>query len=218
LRPSARAFELGSGGGHHLVTLALQGFTVDGIDASPHAVQRSAKFVSDLANWDQPAASRIRVECAEWSNYKPEKQYDLCYHVGVVEHYLCREHRIEIWRRLVGMTRPGGWVVSMVPCGRHFLRSRIRQHRLCGYDIPEIDYGAANHISEFEEAGLRDNVALPTDFLGFYSAIPGYRLLRPLYLAAFYAANLVGPRLPLPVRVLERFAHGLIAIGRRELQ
>ena len=71
------------------------------------------------------------------------------------------------------LTKKGGWVVSEVPCGKSLARQRIRRLGLCGYNIPEHDYGFRDHSEEFEEVGLRNISYWHTAYLNFYPAIPG---------------------------------------------
>jgi len=52
LRTGARIFEVGCGGGIHLVRLALNGFDVTGIDVSPEVIQRAKNFINDVRRFD----------------------------------------------------------------------------------------------------------------------------------------------------------------------
>lgn len=217
LSPGARVFELGCGGGRHLAALAANGFVAHGVDVSPEVVVRARTFLESVGRF---ADIRATVEHANFLEYpvaQQEERYDLCFHAGVVEHFLDPAQRADIWNKLVTLTKPGGWVVSMVPCGKHFLRGRLREERIMGYNVPEIDYGCELHTQEFLAAGLQDILCLAHNFFAFLpahrSALLRAHLVRPIVLTS----NATLPWLPLPEVWKERFASTLIAIGRKPL-
>lgn len=214
IHPAARLFELGSGGGRYLVLLALNGYSVRGMDVSPEVVERSKRFISEVERF-VPIQDKIAVECADFFSYPVREDYALCYHFGVVEHFLERQDRRFIWNKLVQMTRPGGWVMSAVPCGKHIMRKQVREKGLCGYNVPEIDYGVEEHCQEFEEAGLINIRAIPTTYFGFYSALPGYSKFKWLYKGLFYLSNLLGPLVPMPLKIRQKFCHTLLVLGQK---
>jgi SAM-dependent methyltransferase len=214
VRPPARAFELGSGGGVHLVSLALNGLDVHGIDVSPDVVRRCEQYVEEVAQFRPEIADRVRVDCCDLQAFWAREEFDLAFQFGVVEHFLHRSDRVWTWRQMKAVTKPGGWVVSEVPCGKSFVRDRIKRLGLCGYNIPEHDYGFRDHVREFEEAGLRNVSFWHTAYLNFYPAIPGASALRPALFPLCLGANVVMPYLPMPATFKERLAHSLIVVGQ----
>jgi SAM-dependent methyltransferase len=215
LRPPAHVFELGCGGGKHLAQLALGGYSVHGLDISSAVVERARQFMLEVSQFQAISSSVEQGNILEYDTSARAGSFDMSFHVGVVEHFLDARDRATIWCKLVALTRPGGWVVSVVPCGMHFLRTRVRKERLLGYNVPEIDYGSELHTAEFERAGLRDIVCFPHNYLGFLAAHPSKLLSgvgrAPLHLIA----NVLGPLAPLPARLKERAAAALIVCGRK---
>lgn len=214
IQPPAKMFELGSGGGRYLALLSLNGYSVTGVDVSPEVTERSKRFIAEIDTFE-PIADKVKIECANFFTYAVTQQYNLCYHFGVVEHFLDSKDRKQIWDKLVEMTLPGGWVASAVPCGKHIIRNRVRKFGLCGYCVPEIDYGVEEHRLEFEEAGLTNIITVPTNYFGFYPALPGYSRLKILYKLLFYGLNVVGPFIPMPLKVRQKFCHSLLVLGQK---
>jgi hypothetical protein len=214
VQPPARAFELGSGGGVHLVSLALNGFDVHGIDVSPNVVNRCEQYVAEVAQFRPEVADRVRVDCCDLTAFYAAEEFDLAFQFGVVEHFLNRSDRIWTWRRMKAVTRKGGWVVSEVPCGKSLVRERIKRLGLCGYNIPEHDYGFVDHVQEFAEAGLQNISYWHTAYLNFFPAIPGASVLRPALFPLCLGANVLVPVLPMPATFKERLAHSLIVVGQ----
>ncbi|MNS01981.1 bifunctional 3-demethylubiquinone-9 3-methyltransferase/ 2-octaprenyl-6-hydroxy phenol methylase [compost metagenome] len=208
----SRIFELGCGGGQYLAQLAVQGYEVHGIDVSPQVVARAQKYLSQVANYKQIQAT---VEAADIFEYTSDRTYDLCYHFGVVEHFLMPEERRAIWASLFKLTRPGGWVASVVPCGRHFMRTMVREKELAGYKIPEIDYSCALHRTELTEAGFEHIVALPHNYFSFLSYHPLTAVRKIIYPTMYMAGNAVLPWAPFPESWKETCAQSLIVIGQK---
>jgi 2-polyprenyl-3-methyl-5-hydroxy-6-metoxy-1,4-benzoquinol methylase len=215
LRPGARVFEMGCGGGKHLASLASNGFVVDGVDVSPDVVDRARIYLSSVAKF---CSLEARVEVANFLEYDATARaatYDLCFHAGVVEHFLDAEQRALIWSKLATMTRPGGWVVSIVPCGKHVLRERCRRERLMGYNVPEIDYGCALHEQELRSAGLTRVKCMAHNFLAFLPAHPNPVLAGRARKILILGANATLPWLRVPEDWKERLASTLIVMGQR---
>lgn len=210
----ASLFELGCGGGRYLAMLALNNFEVHGIDISPAVVERCQNYLHDVEKFS-PNPIKVTVECADIFTYNSNKQYDLTYHFGVVEHFLESSERIVIWQKLYQLTKPGGWMMSSVPNGSHFWREHIRQHKLCGYDIPEIDYSVKLHEREFLEIGLQNIIALPWNYFGFLEGTVEGKLQKLMAKMCFLSSNAVLPIVPLPRTFKEKFAHGLLVMGQK---
>jgi 2-polyprenyl-3-methyl-5-hydroxy-6-metoxy-1,4-benzoquinol methylase len=214
LDPHAKLFELGCGGGRYLASLALNEFETHGIDISPEVVARCQNYLNEVkavSNTQMLAT----VENADIFNYDSFEQYDLVYHFGVVEHFLEPEERKLIWQKLYQLTKPGGWMMSAVPNGSHFWRGCIRKNHLCGYDVPEIDYSVRLHENEFLNIGLQDVIALPWNYFGFAEDIVYGKISKSIAKVIFLSSNVLMPLLPLPRSMKEKFAHGLLAFGRK---
>jgi len=188
---------------------------VHGVDVSPEVVARARDYLGAVAGF---AGIDATVEVANFLEYdvlSSASSFDMCFHAGVVEHFLDPAQRALIWQKMHGMLRPGGWVVSLVPNGKHIVRQRLRDHGLMGYHVPEIDYGCELHSRELVAAGFEQVVCLPHNYLAFLPAHPSRLLSGPLARPLFYAANAALPWIPVSPLWKERYASTLIAIGRR---
>jgi SAM-dependent methyltransferase len=213
VRAPARVFELGSGGGIHLASLALNGYETHGIDVSAEVTERAINFLREV-NAYQPITASVET-ASIFDEESRQEIYDMCFHFGVVEHFLDNSDRAEIWRRLIRLTKSGGWIVSVVPCGRHFMRTMVREQGLAGYRIPEIDYSCESHIRELQQAGLVSVRGLPHNYFAFLSAHPSRFVSKLLFPFAYLFGNILMPISPIPNSVREILAHSLIVLGRK---
>ena len=212
LRPPARTFEAGCGHGDQLATLALNGFDAHGIDVADVVLNGAENFLREI---DRFRLIKFEVGVGDVFDYKSEAQYDLTYHFGVVEHFQKQEQRDKFWKKLVELTKPNGWVVSVVPCGQHPMRARVRKEKLAGYDVREIDYSGRLHVEEFERAGLRSIRIVPFNYFWFLAAHPSRLISKFLYPILYLPGNAILPVLPMPLHLKDRLAHTLIAFGRK---
>jgi SAM-dependent methyltransferase len=215
LLPGDRAFEVGCGGGKHLALLAAHGFEVHGVDVSPAVAARARNYLASVARFAPIRASVEEANFLEYDVLPRAASFAMSFHAGVVEHFLEPAQRAQIWKKMVALVRPGGWVVSMVPGGKHVLRERIRRERLAGYDVPEIDYGCELHTHEFQAAGLTDIVCMAHNFFSFLPAHQSKLLSGPLSMPTRLLSNATLPWLPVPETWKERFAGTLIVVGRK---
>jgi len=210
----ARLFELGCGGGIHLGTLALNGFDVHGIDVSEDVARRAKSYIGEISEFKSISAT---VETADIFTYEATNQpYDMCFHFGVVEHFLNDAERHRIWCKLKSLTKPGGWIVSVVPCGQHVMRSMVREQGLGGYNVPEIDYSCKLHREEFRKIGLTSVRAFAHSYFSFLSCHPSKFISKLVYPPLFLTSNTILPALPLPEKTAEKWAQTLIVIGKKE--
>ena len=210
--PPDRLFELGCGGGIHLANLAVNGFEVHGIDVSAAVASRANNYLEEVRKFQPIKAS---VEVANIFDYESDDRYDMCFHFGVVEHFLESSQRQEIWDKLYSLTKPGGWIVSVVPCGQHIMRKLVREKGLGGYNVPEIDYSCSLHKTEFEHISLKSIRTIPHNYFSFLAAHPSFfvsKIMRPIF---FILGNLILPYIPLPDNLKEKYAQSLIVIGRK---
>jgi len=214
IKPPATAFELGCGGGLHLAALAVNGFQVHGIDVSPQVVDRCQTYLNEVSQFAVTPISAT-VENADIFEYETTSKYDLTYHFGVIEHFLELSERMIVWKKLYELTKPGGWMISVVPNGSHFWREYIRQNNLCGYHIPEIDYSVKLHQQEFLDSGLVEVIAIPWNYFGFAEGIVKGQFNKGLAKIVHLSSNLLIPLIPVPNTTKEKFAHGLLVLGRK---
>jgi 2-polyprenyl-3-methyl-5-hydroxy-6-metoxy-1,4-benzoquinol methylase len=214
ITPPSKLFELGCGGGRYLACLALNGYETYGIDVSPEVTTRCQNYLDEVTKLVTNNFS-ANVENSDIFTYESSSQYDLVYHFGVVEHFMEFSDRQLIWMKLYQLTKPNGWIMSAVPNGSHFWREKIRRERLCGYDVPEIDYSVALHEKEFIDAGLVDVIALPWNYFGFAEGMVSSGLLKSLTRILHISSNVIFPILPFPRTFKEKFAHGLLVLGRK---
>lgn len=214
LTPPARLFELGCGGGIHLARLALNEFEVHGIDVSDTVVARTQNYLDEVDRFKPIKAS---VQLANIFEYQSSNMYDMCFHFGVVEHFLELSQRQQIWEKLYGLTKPSGWIVSVVPCGQHFMRGMVRNKGLGGYIIPEIDYSCSSHRREFQDIGLNPVYAMSHNYFSFLSTHPSQLVSKVFYPVSFLLGNILLPYIPLAESIKEVCAQSLIVLGQKKM-
>jgi SAM-dependent methyltransferase len=216
LHRGASIFEVGCGGGIHLVRLSLNGFRAAGIDVSSDVIQRAKHFIDELRRFDTSVDS-IKLIIGDFMQATlqelslQEGWYDLVFNAGVIEHYVDESDRVEFLRRKLALAKPGGVVVSIVPSGCHPFRVEQRQLKWGGYDIPEVDYTPQMLADEMGRAGIRKTIVIPHN-------IGGYLLARPAsaWKTAFRAVShfaLQGFTPLLPKNFKSSHAYAFIAIG-----
>jgi 2-polyprenyl-3-methyl-5-hydroxy-6-metoxy-1,4-benzoquinol methylase len=211
LRPPARCFEVGCGGGIQVVQLALNGFLCTGIDVSPNVLDRANRFIESVRRFNQAVSSiqLIESDFMKLDLKELEGSYDLVFNVGVIEHYLKAEDRQEFLRRKLLLGKPGAFIVSIVPSGIHPFRQEKKKLGWGGYHIPEIDYTTELLIEEMRTVGLSTAVVLPHNVFGYLLARPNWWCNKITYLASQLFA-------PIFFRsIMERYAYSFIAIGQK---
>ena len=213
IKPGCRCFEVGCGGGIHLVRLALNGYSVSGIDCSPDVVVRAKNFIEQVALFDKKVKS-ISILVGDFLSddyYKIEGKYNLVFDFGVVEHFLDRKDRLEFFQRKAKLAKENGYVVSVVPSGIHPYRTMQKERGLGGYKIPEIDYTPTLLKIEMLESGASDVIVLPHNIFGYLNLFSGKTLIvrkAIYYLFQAFPQNLFSQSF------LEKHAFSYIAIGR----
>jgi hypothetical protein len=176
-------------------------------------VSRAQHVINEVKIFHQIKAS---VELADIFEYNSTVLYDMCYHFGVVEHYLDKLQRQELWGKLYNITRAGGYIVSVVPCGQHIMRKMMKERELGGYRISEIDYCIDSHIEEFEKACLYNIHADPHCYFGFLGSHPSKLISKCLHPVLFILENGLIPYLPINNNIKEHYASTLVVIGRKK--
>jgi len=101
VRPGDRVLDLGSGEGRDAVFFAERGAVVTGVELSSAGIAKARRL------------ARSRHAHVTWmegtmTGPLPAGRFDLIFSCGSV-HYVARPARIELFRRLEEMTRPGGY-------------------------------------------------------------------------------------------------------------
>ena len=166
LAPGDRILEIGSGSGDQLLPLAAQGYAVTGLDVSLDALERCRKIIAALAQFQHRPLS-VSLLLGDVMQMPPTEQFALVFSFGVIEHFLDRGERLMMLRKMSEWMKPGGVCVHVVPNGMHPWRSAMRENKLGGYNIPEIDYGLTSLRDEMLEAGFAGARAVPLDLFGY---------------------------------------------------
>ena len=207
------AFEFGCGGGQHLVMLASRGWNAVGIDCIRKILDEAGRFLKE-ARVVSGKDLNVRFVEGDFMAFDTDEKFDLVFHNGVLEHFLEDGERFEAIRKMFAITKPGGYVVSMIPSGMHPLRRRFKSEGLGGYGVPEIDYTDQIMAGEFEKIGVKEMSILPHNIFGYLLAVPGNTLERLARRVLYYAFQLVPAGL-----VNRRFAFdhcgSLIGIARK---
>jgi hypothetical protein len=206
--------EIGSGSGDQLLPLAAQGFAVTGLDVSPDALERCQIIIAALEEFHRRPLS-VSLLLGDVAQMQPTEQFALVFSFGVIEHFTDRAERLAVLGKMCEWTAPGGFCVSVVPNGMHPWRRVMRENKLGGYNIPEIDYGLTSLRAEILEAGFATARVIPLDLFG-------YRLVcappRSWTWRVFRGLNLLFKVLPnrwLSLAFRERHAYLLASVAER---
>ncbi len=214
LTPGSSCFEVGCGGGIHLVRLALNGFLVKGIDCSPDVINRAKNFIRQVGKFDDrvsPIHIYVGDFLSEGYEFSISDKYDLVFDFGVVEHFLKKSERLEFIKRKFQLVKEGGWVVSVVPSGKHPYREMQRNEGLGGYHVPEINYTPELLKAEMLECGSKEVFVLPHNIMGYLNIHPKQNVVRK---GTFYLSQILPQRL-FKKNFLYKHAFSYIALGRK---
>jgi 2-polyprenyl-3-methyl-5-hydroxy-6-metoxy-1,4-benzoquinol methylase len=163
-------FEVGFGGGIQLIPFALNDVEIAGIEVSPDVFQRAENFLNQARKICKKSfkSSLILGDFFEKDLTQYKDYFDLVFHFGVIEHFLNDEERILFLEKTKFLTKKGGYIISVVPSGVHRLRQLMKDKKLGGYNIPEIDYSEELMKKEFQQVGLSDIIILTHNFFGYF--------------------------------------------------
>lgn len=166
LQKSDKIFEVGCGGGKHLVELALQGYNIDGIDCSREVLSRCNNYIKQVESiYGKPL--KIKLYEGDFFTFSSKKKYKLAFNFGVIEHFMEANERKEFLKKKLEILENDGWGLAIVPSGIHVLRNEMREKKLGGYDIEEIDYSMESLKIEFIQAGFQNVQVFPIHFFGY---------------------------------------------------
>ncbi len=148
-------FELGCGGGNHLIRLALHGYKVTGLDCSMEVLQRCRNFADSVEEFHSEKLDMNLIQ-DDFVFYSSDIKYDMVFSFGVVEHFLKDSERMRVLTKCYNATKRGSWCVTVVPNGACVKRQRIKQKGLGGYNIPEIDYTRKKLRDDLKSAGFTE--------------------------------------------------------------
>jgi len=210
----ASVFEFGCGGGKHLLPLAVRGYKCSGIDCSREVVERCKSFIDDTERYSKQSLN-IKIYEGDFTNFDVSETYDLVFNFGVIEHYLDKEERINLLKKMFDLCKAGGYVISVVPNGVHPLRERMKIEKLGGYKIPEIDYSPELMIWEMEEAGAKDIKVLPHNLFGYLLIDNKVSVLKRIFNKSFYYLAQLIPQFLISKTFKNSFS--LICIGKKSI-
>jgi len=152
-----KVFEVGCGGGKHLVPFALNNWQCTGIDCSKEVLERAANFIKEVSLICRQDISIELIEGDFLTYQSGEKErFDLVYQVGVLEHFLDSDERLLALKKMFEITKPGGFIISIVPNAIHPLRAKMKKEGFGGYIISEIDYTPKLLLQELKSCGGKE--------------------------------------------------------------
>lgn len=206
-------FEFGCGGGKHLSAFAFAGSRCVGLDVSNEVLRRAEVYKKELEGSSGQKLDMNFVN-KDFFDFQTEEKFDLVFHVGVLEHFLEEETRMAALRKMFEITKPGGYVVSIVPSGMHPLRKKMRTEGLGGYDIPEIDYSDDIMRREFESCGSSKTIIMPHSMFGHFLITKESALVRILKKIAYLGFQIIPPQI-MPKKFSLKKGFTLIGIAEK---
>lgn len=204
-------FEVGFGGGKNLVQIALAGYKASGIECSADAVKRCQNYIKE-AEKISGRVFNIDLILGDFFGLETKEKYDVIFNFGVIEHFLNKADRLNMWIKKKQLLSSGGLAVCYVPSGVHVRRVLMREKKLGGYNIPEVDYSPQSLKEEMEEAGFKNVKVYPIQLFGYLLHIPPPQGFTKIccYLL-YYIANYFYKILPDGFRI--KHGYNLLAIG-----
>jgi 2-polyprenyl-3-methyl-5-hydroxy-6-metoxy-1,4-benzoquinol methylase len=211
-----RVLEVGCGGGIQLAKLAALGCECIGIDVSKEVLARAENYFSEIHG---VCGQELDIKLLAGDFYDLDRtelggSFDLVFNFGVIEHILDDSARLRFLKKKYELTKDGGHIISYVPNGSHPLRNKMKQMKLGGYNIPEIDYNQHLMEEEFKAIGAKQIIILPHN-LFIYLLMEKKNLCIDWLKKLIYLGMQVVPWAFLPQDYGYRHAGSLIGIGRK---
>lgn len=208
--------EVGCGGGKHLASFAANGWKCVGLDCSKEVIERAKIYLDEVKGFCE-CEINAKVIAADFFNYslEPGENYDLVFHVGVLEHFIDDKERQIFLDKMFFLAKPGGYVISIVPSGVHLLRERMRKERLGGYDIPEIDYSPEIISFEFKASGAKNISVIPHNLFNYLIMDNDYPRMEKFFRKAFYYLFQFLPKILFTEKFLFRHSTTLVGIAQK---
>lgn len=209
-------FEFGCGGGKHLAQFLLNGWQIAGIDCSPEVLRRAQNYLQEVKQVCE-CRKNFDLIYGDFLDYENNSQYDIVFNSGVIEHFLNDGEREKALKKMFEIAKNGGYVISIVPSGMHPIRQKMKEEKLGGYGIPEVDYTPEIMENEMRRCGGKDILVLPHNIMG-YRAIDdkkGVLILIDLFL--YYIFQII-PAGFLPKWFAYRHAMTLIGIAKNDYE
>ncbi len=163
--------EVGCGGGYQLAQFAVNGCLCVGIDCSQEVLKRADGYISELLGFSKEELD-IKFICEDILKFDQfDEQFDIVFQFSILEHFLEKRDRLNVLSKMFKMTKPGGWIISLVPNGIQPLRGKMKENKLGGYNIPEVDYDAESLSSEMNTVEEGQVLVVPHDIFGYLGII-----------------------------------------------
>ncbi len=216
-RNDLNIFEVGCGGGNQIIMFALNGWKCAGLDCSKEVLERAQSYIQEASGICKKDLE-VNFICEDFLNYAPSNdlKFDIVFHVGVLEHFLDESERLLSLKKMFGLLKPGGYIISIVPSGVHPLREKMKKLKLGGYDIPEIDYNPFLMKKEFEQCGAKEVKILPHNILGYFLIDNKNFIINTFERIIYYFFQII-PSSVMPFNFSLKHASTLIGIAKKSL-
>lgn len=206
-------FEFGCGGGKHLAQFLLNGWEVAGIDSSPEVLKRAENYLNQV---ERVCGSRKNFDLfyGDFLDFESRNKYDIVFNVGVIEHFIDDSDRERALGKMFALAGEDGYVISIVPAGIHPLRRKMKEKRLGGYGISEIDYAPEFMENELRRCGGKNISVFPHNIMGYRLIDDKKGISRTINLFLYYIFQTI-PVVFLPKSFAYRHAMTLIGIAQK---
>lgn len=207
-------FEAGCGGGKNLAMFLANGWKCVGVDVSPEVVSRAENYLKTVRE-KCLARGNFKIIVGDFFNYHNKEKFDLVFQFGVLEHFLEESERLKFLRKMADMAKSDGYIISVVPSGIHPLREKMRQLKLGGYNIEEIDYNPDLMRQEMEMVGCFEEIKIiPHNIFGYFLINNSNKIKKILNKIFYYIFQII-PSNWMPQNFAFSHASVLIAIAKK---